>query len=237
MKVAYFDCVNGISGDMLLGAMLSVGVEKNYLLDELAKLGLEGYSIDTGVGNSYGIAATYVKINVVNDQPHRHYSDILNIIENSKLQAKVIAQAKAVFKIIAEAEAKIHGTTVDKVHFHEVGAIDSICDIVGSLVSLNCLGVEKVISSPLPIGLGTIQCAHGTIPLPAPATLEILKGVPIRETTIEGELVTPTGAALAVSLSTEFKTYPDMVINCIGYGMGEKDFGHPNILRIVIGEI
>lgn len=237
MKIAYFDCVNGISGDMLLGALLNAGADNDYLLNELAKLGLEGYSIDTGVGNSYGISAAYVKINVVKDQPHRHYSDILNILDKSNLSDKVLEQAKAVFKIIAVAEAKVHGTTIDKVHFHEVGAIDSICDIVGSLVSLNYLGIEKVICSPLPIGTGTIQSAHGVLPLPAPATLEILKEVPIRETSIEGELVTPTGAALAVSLSSEFKQYPDMVVKNTGYGMGEKDFGHPNVLRVVIGEI
>lgn len=236
MKTLYLDCFAGIAGDMLLGSLLDVGADLETVEKGLLSLGIEGYKFETGKGSSHGIAATYVHIHSEGDQPHRHLKDILDLIEQGSLTDTVKEMAFKVFRRLAEAEAKVHGTTPERIHFHEVGAIDSICDIVGSLIALENLQVDRVICSPLPVTSGTIQCEHGLIPVPAPATLELIVGVPTRQMDVQGELVTPTGAVLATTLAHSFSAFPAMTVKQVGYGMGTKDYGFPNVLRAVIGE-
>lgn len=237
MKTLYLDCFAGIAGDMFLGALLDAGADLAYVREGLSSLKIDGYKLETGKSKSHGISATFVRIRNTTKQPHRTFSDILEILDSASLPGDVYRLAKKVFERIARAEAKVHGTTPDKIHFHEVGAVDSICDIVGSLLALYSLNVERVLCSPLPAGSGFTKCAHGLIPVPAPATLELLKDVPVKKTEVEGELVTPTGAALATTLAKGFTSFPDMVVEEIGYGLGEKDYGFPNVLRAVIGKI
>lgn len=220
-----------------MGALLDAGADLDLIKQGLASLPIDGYTLETKKGESYGIAATYVHIKNTEQQPHRHLQDILAMIEQGDLAAGVKENARRLFRRLAEAEARVHGTTPEHIHFHEVGAIDSICDIIGCLIAIDSLQVEKVICSPLPLSSGTIRCEHGLIPVPAPATLELIKGVPTRQTNIEGELVTPTGAVLAVALADSFSSLPGMTVEKIGYGMGTRDFGFPNVLRAVIGEI
>lgn len=236
MRTLYLDCFAGIAGDMLLGALLDAGADLKFVKEGLSSLGLSGYTLETGQGNTHGIAATYARIRSTEQQPHRHLPEIIELLNRGKFPEAVRAQAVKVFHRLAEAEAKVHGVALDQIHFHEVGAIDSICDIVGSLLALYTLKVQRVICSPLPLSSGTVRCEHGVIPVPAPATLELLKGVPTRQTDIKGELVTPTGAVLATTLAGCFESIPAMVIERIGYGMGSKDYGFPNVLRAVIGE-
>lgn len=236
MRVLYLDCFAGIAGDMLLGSLLDAGADLRMVEKGIAGLAIDGYTFETGKGSSHGIAATYVRIRDSDEQPHRHLQDILDLIEGGKLPDRVKKKGREVFKRLAEAEAKVHGTTPEHIHFHEVGAIDSICDIVGSLIALDNLNVEQVICSPLPLTSGTIRCAHGLMPVPAPATLELIKGVPTRRLEIEGELVTPTGAVLATTLAHSFSSFPAMTVEQVGYGMGTRDYGFPNVLRAIIGE-
>lgn len=235
MKVMYLDCCTGIAGDMFLGALLDAGADPDLVKNGLSSLNLNGYEMSVIKGTSHGIAATSVQINVVEEQPHRHLKDIMSIIESGNYSDRVKKMAGKVFHLIAQAEAKVHGTTPDQVHFHEVGAIDSICDIIGALLAVESLGVESIVCSPLPLGSGHVYCSHGRIPVPAPATLEIIKGVPVRKNDVEGELVTPTGAALAVTLSQEFSSFPSMIVDSVGYGMGTRDYGFPSVLRVIIG--
>jgi len=235
MKVMYLDCSAGIAGDMFLGALFDAGVDPDLVRNGLASLKLNGYEMCVEKGTSHGIAANSVQFNVVEEQPHRHLKDIIALIEAGNFSENVKNLAGRVFSLLAQAEAKVHGTTPDQVHFHEVGAIDSICDIVGTLLAVECLGVEKITCSPLSLGSGHVYCAHGRIPVPAPATLEIVKGVPLYKNDVEGELVTPTGAALAVSLSQEFSSMPSMIVDSVGYGMGTRDYGLPSVLRVIIG--
>lgn len=236
MKVLYLDCSAGIAGDMLLGALFDAGVDPDLVKNGLASLNLNGYEMQVRKAASHGIAANSVQFNVVEEQPHRHLKDIMELIEAGSFSEHVKSLAGKVFSLLARAEAKVHGTTPDQVHFHEVGAIDSICDIVGTLLAVESLEVEKIICSPLSLGNGHVYCAHGRIPVPAPATLEIIKGVPVRRSDVEGELVTPTGAALAVTLSQEFSSLPSMVVDSVGYGMGTRDYGFPSVLRVIMGK-
>lgn len=236
MRILYLDCFAGIAGDMLLGSLLDAGAEIDVVKQGLSSLAIDGYTFEAGKGSSHGIAATYVHIENTAEQPHRHLQDILDLIDQGDLPGSVKKKAHQVFWRLAEAEAKVHGTTPEHIHFHEVGAIDSICDIVGCLIALDNLNVEQVICSPLPVSSGTIRCEHGLIPVPAPATLELIKGVPTRKMEIEGELVTPTGAVLATTLANSFSSFPAMSVGQVGYGMGTKDHGFPNVLRAIIGE-
>lgn len=231
----YLDCSAGIAGDMFLGGLFDAGVDPDLVRNGLAGLNLSGYEMRVEKGTSHGIAANSVQFNVVEEQPHRYLKDIMTLIEAGNFSENVKSSAGKVFSLLAQAEAKVHGTTPDKVHFHEVGAIDSICDIIGTLLAVESLEVERIICSPLSLGSGHVHCAHGRIPVPAPATLEIIKGVPVRKNDIEGELVTPTGAALAVTLSQEFSSLPSMIIDSVGYGMGTRDYGFPSVLRVIIG--
>ena len=238
MKTAFFDCFSGISGDMCLGALVDAGVDFGALQKMLGMLPVDGYSLRCEKVMSSGISATSVHVEITSEQPERHLADIVEIIEAGKLPDKVKASGREVFINLARAEAKIHATTPEKIHFHEVGAVDAIIDVVGTVLGLHLLGVERVLVSPLPMGRGFIKCAHGVIPSPAPATLEILadRQIPVYGTDVEMELVTPTGAALAATLNNGCGTLPVMQVKRVGYGAGKKEYQRPNLLRLIIGE-
>ena len=329
MRVAYLDCIGGISGDMTLGALLDAGVDSEALLQGLRTLDLPPWDLQIDRTRKSGIAATTVEVLVrgeaagaaslvrvppgdapllegggsgsarghehthshesspahthehshtgeaghthshdtahshthehshTKDHPHTHtppeaaalpgagthphagtrtFGEVAALIRSSGLPAGVRTRAEAVYRRLAEAEAAVHGTTLERVHFHEVGAVDSIVDVVGAVYGLHLLGVEKVVCSPLPTGKGFVRCAHGLMPVPPPATMELLRGCPLRQVDVEGELVTPTGAALAAALAESFGSLPPFTPREVGYGAGKKDFPFPNLLRIVIGE-
>lgn len=235
MKIAYFDCFSGISGDMVLGALIDLGAPLEALLHELEKLSVEGYSIRTGPEKRGAIGGTRVKIDL-EAQPHRTYADIRNLILRSGLDASVQEKSLAIFERLAEAEARVHHMPVSHVHFHEVGALDSILDVVGSVICCEILEIKKIYGSRLPIGRGFVQTEHGVIPLPAPATVHLLAGAPVYDNGIERELVTPTGAALLTTLAESFGPVPDMTLLATGYGVGTHPSSNPpNLLRILLG--
>jgi len=292
MRVAYLDCIGGISGDMTLAALLDAGVNRDELVAGLRTLGLPGWELRVGRTRKSGIAGTTVDVLVAgesagtapmmrvppDDAPltgiglvsrsshthshtaahthtHNHshssshththddehagtrtFGEVASLIRRSGLPDPVKEQAERVYRRLAEAEAAVHGASLETVHFHEVGAVDSIIDVVGSVYGLHLLGVERVVCSPLPNGKGFVRCAHGMMPIPPPATAELLKGCPIRQVDVEGELVTPTGAALASTLAAEFGALPAFTVREVGYGAGGKDFPFPNLLRIVLGD-
>jgi uncharacterized protein (TIGR00299 family) protein len=236
MKVAFFDCFAGISGDMTLGAILDAGADETLFRKELSKLGGIEFDLEIKKVVRRGIQATDVQVKIKHEHHHRHLSDITRIIEESALAESVKQKAASIFRALAEAEARVHGTTAESVHFHEVGAVDAIVDIVGACVGLHLLGVERVVVSPLPMGHGWVECQHGRIPLPAPATVEILKGIPVYSANVEGELVTPTGAAIVKTLAHSFGHMPQMRVQNTGYGAGNTEFPFPNLLRVFVGE-
>ncbi len=245
-KVLYFDCFSGISGDMSIGALLDLGASKEVLESELNKLGVDGYSISIKKDIKNGITGT--KFDVIleecehlnpdgSEHHHRTFKDIKNIIEESSLSNKVKENSLKIFEYIAISEGKIHGKGIDEVHFHEVGAIDSIVDAVGIAICIEDLGVDEIHFSPINVGSGFVRCAHGVFPVPAPATLDILKGIPIYSNEIQMELTTPTGAGIAKTLAKSFDGMPNMIVEEIGYGLGTKTFkDHPNVLRVVLGK-
>lgn len=237
MKVLYFDCFSGISGDMILGALLDLGVNVEGWKNELNKIPVRGYKIEISKKQKNHIWGTSVDIFIEDQHSHRHLEDLLEIVNRSELSDNIKNKAKEVFYKIAEAEAKIHNTSINEVHFHEVGALDTIIDVLGSLILLDMLKVDKIYSSPLPLGGGFVNTAHGTIPVPAPATLEILKGVPVYRDGREGELVTPTGAAIISTIAEFVKILPPIKVDKVGYGCGKKDFPFPNLLRVYEGEL
>jgi len=237
MKILYLDCFAGISGDMFLGALLDLGITVETLSEHLSALGLSGYLLSSGKTIKVGITATQATVTITGQTPaHRHLPDILDIINNSKLPSAVKEKSTKVFTAMAAAEGKIHALPPDKVHFHEVGAIDALIDIVGTITGLDILGIDQVVCSSLPLGSGFVQCAHGTLPLPAPATLELVRDLPIVSSNIIGETVTPTGAALVKTLSSSFGPMPSMEVRSVGYGAGQTDREIPNVLRAVLGE-
>lgn len=236
MKIAYFDCFAGISGDMILGALIDAGLEIEHLKKDLALLNLEGYSLELEKVSKNGINGSKITVHTEETNVHRHLSDIKNIIQSSGLGDAVKEKSIAIFTSLAKAEAKIHGTTPEKIHFHEVGAMDAIIDIVGAVIGLERMGIKEVYSSSLRTGTGFVKCAHGILPVPAPATLELLKGVPIYGGEIEKELVTPTGAAILTNYAKEYGNLPSMQILNSGYGAGSWDLPIPNLLRLIIGE-
>jgi uncharacterized protein (TIGR00299 family) protein len=238
MTLAYFDCFSGISGDMTLGALVDAGVGIDVLCSELEKLNLPGYEITALKVMRSGVSATKVHVCVEEkEQPARHLSDIRKIIEASTLSSSIKQKSILIFERLAEAEAKVHGTTPDKVHFHEVGAVDAIVDIVGSVIGFEKLGITTMAASPVNLGAGTIKSAHGTLPVPAPATAELLKGIPSYGSSIPFELTTPTGAVILSTLASSFGPMPQMSVKQIGHGAGNKDIhGQPNVLRIMVGE-
>ncbi|MCF8129186.1 MAG: nickel pincer cofactor biosynthesis protein LarC [Deltaproteobacteria bacterium] len=239
MKIAYFDCFSGASGDMILGALMDAGLSLEILKAELAKLKLTHYDLIVEKIDKKGIAGSQAIVMVEEDHHHhhhRHLSDIRTIIENSDLESGIKEKSIGIFTRLAEAEAKVHHTTIDHIHFHEVGAMDAIIDVVGSVAGLAALGIEKIICSPLHVGAGTVECAHGTLPVPAPATVELIQGKPIYSTGVKGELLTPTGAAILTTLASEFGSMPAMTLETTGYGAGNADISIPNLLRIAIGD-
>jgi uncharacterized protein (TIGR00299 family) protein len=236
-KIIYLDCQSGISGDMLLGSLLDAGLSFDLLQDELKTLSLRGYTLHVSSFQDQGITGTRFEVVVDQQEQHaRSYSDIVALLSASTLSTVVRDKAMAIFRTLGEAEAKIHNVALEDIHFHEVGAVDSIVDIVGSVIAFEQLGITQVYASPLPFARGHTRMAHGLIPLPAPATLEILSRVhaPWIPSPIEGELVTPTGAAILATMA-HFKM-PAIAIERVGYGFGQKRFIWPNCLRVCIGQ-
>jgi len=239
MKIVHFDCFSGIAGDMTLAAMIDAGLPVNYLKEELSKLSLDdNFSLEVSKASRHGISGTKLDVKVTKAQHgHRHYSDICNIIESSGLKATVKELALKFFKTIGEAESKIHQVPLEKIHFHEVGAIDSIVDLVGTAIGIDYFSPDKITSSPVPVGTGEIRCDHGVMPNPAPATMEILKGIPINQLPINKELCTPTGAAIIRVLAEKFELSPNLKVTSTGYGIGTFELSErANVLRILIGE-
>lgn len=236
MKTLYLDCFSGISGDMFLGAMLDLGISQEAFLAELSKLPLSDYNVEIKKSFQGGITGTDINVITHEHHPHRHLKDIYEIIDKSDLKHEVKLKSKEAFLKLAQAEGKIHGKDPEEIHFHEVGAVDSIIDIVGAFILTEMLGVDRIYSSPVNVGSGLVKCAHGTLPVPAPATLEILKGVPIYSEGEEGELTTPTGALLLSLLAEGYGPMPKGVMIKTGYGLGKKERKSPNVLRTVLVE-
>lgn len=237
MKLAYLDCFSGISGDMTLGALVDAGCPVERLREELRGLSVAGWELTAEKVWKNGMAATYVRVNAEDQKKHRSLSAILEILEKSKLAARVRERAAAVFTKLGEAEASVHDVPLEKIHFHEVGAVDAIVDIVGACVGFEALGVEKFACSALNVGGGTAKMAHGVLPVPAPATAKLLIGKPTYSNGVQKELVTPTGAAIVATLCEEFGPQPAMSVSAIGYGAGTADLeGQPNVLRIMVGD-
>jgi uncharacterized protein (TIGR00299 family) protein len=237
MKAAYFDCFSGISGDMTLGALLDAGLPLDQLRAELTTLEVPGWQISAEKVWKNGMAATYAKVQTQDTTTHRSLNVILQLLENSKLSAPVKSNATAIFRKLGEAEATVHDVPLEKIHFHEVGAIDAIVDIVGACIGFSALGIEKFVCSPLNVGGGTAKMAHGVLPVPAPATARLLLGKPTYSNGVQRELVTPTGAAIIATLCESFGPQPPMTVSAIGYGAGTVDLeNQPNVLRLMIGE-
>lgn len=246
-RILYFDCFSGISGDMTVGALLDLGVDHLVLSEQLAHLQLGGYQLQIVKKPKNGIMAT--DFNVISEDnggchsknhhhprtPHRNLYDIEAIINNSGLAVEIKELSLKIFRELAVAEAKVHGKELSEIHFHEVGAVDSIVDIVSTAICLKMLKVDTIYASPLNTGSGFVSCAHGLLPVPAPATMEILRGVPIYSSGVQAELVTPTGAAIIKTLAQEFIPLPPLLVESSGYGSGKRDLDNPNLLRIILG--
>lgn len=236
MKILYFDCPTGISGDMFLSSLIDMGVGFDAITAELEKLPVDRIDIEIGKEVRHSVTGTTFRVKTTEAAHHRTFADIKAIIDASSLSAGVKALSTEIFSLIAQAEGKVHGISADEVHFHEVGAMDSIIDIIGAAMAIESLGPVKVFCSPVPLGSGTARTMHGVIPIPAPATVEILKGVPIASSTIPFELTTPTGAAIIKTLAEGFGPMPAMTIERTGYGAGKKDFKETaNLLRVFMG--
>jgi hypothetical protein len=236
-RIAYFDCFSGISGDMVLGALVDAGADLSQIEAELRKLGLEGWSISAEKVKRGAIFATQVKVETSEGHHHRGLSIILGRIDKAGLAPRAADRARRIFTRLAEAEAKVHNLPVEEVHFHEVGAVDSIVDIVGAAIAFELLGIHEFACSALDVGAGQVKTAHGLLPVPAPATAELLRGAPMYTSGIARELVTPTGAAIATTLSTRYAQIPEMTLRAVGYGAGSANLTEKaNVLRILIGE-
>lgn len=237
MRIAYLDCASGISGDMTLGALVDAGADLAAINAGVASLGLPGVNILAAEVKKHGFRATQVTIEHPPEHKHRHLHHITDMIDQSQLTPLQGELAKRIFTLLGEAEARVHGTTVRQVHFHEVGAIDSIADIVGSAIGFDLLGIKQVACSAIPTGGGFIEIAHGRVSVPAPATVELLKGIPLAPSDVQAELTTPTGAAIVAALARSFGPVPAMTIEKIGYGAGMRDLEtQPNLLRLLVGE-
>lgn len=236
MRIAYFDCFSGVSGDMILGALIDAGADLNKLESELGKLKISGFTLKAEKTTRKGLSGTRFFVDADHSHAERHLSDIETIMDNSGLADDIKARAKSIFRDLAEVEAKIHNTNPGDVHFHEIGGLDSIVDVVGSLIVMKMLGIETMYASRIPVGTGFVECDHGVLPLPAPATLELLKGIPVYASSIDKELVTPTGIAILKHVVQSFGTIPEMKIERIGYGAGSRDLKIPNLLRVWIGD-
>ena len=236
MKILYLDCFSGISGDMILGSLVDAGLPAEALKSAVDSLGLGGVSLSFETVTAGGISGTRARVIAREGEPHRHLPDILELIDASHLDDSVKKDARRVFRRLAEAEAAVHGIAADKVHFHEVGALDAIADITGAAAGFRLLGIERIYSSKIPFGRGTVECAHGTLPVPVPAVARLTEGFPVRFTDIEGELTTPTGAAILTTLAHRVGARIDMIPDAVGYGFGTRTRkGVPNALRAVVG--
>ena len=237
MKIAYADCFSGISGDMFLASLLDAGLPLEALQEGIAKLGLpEKVELQLTETHKGALRAALLEVLVPQSHHHRHLSDILEILSASGLSEYVKQTAGQIFNLLAEAEARVHGETVEQVHFHEVGALDSIMDVIGAAIGLEALGVERLYASPLPYGAGMVDSEHGTLPLPAPATLEVLRmaQAPLAPSPAQVELVTPTGAAILAALATFER--PALTVTGLGIGAGKRDLPWPNVMRLILGE-
>lgn len=246
MKILYYDCFAGISGDMNLAAMIDMGVSGDFLRSELSKLGMDDeFELKITRDERKGITGTRVDVELKHDHHHghghshhhhRHLADIEKIINSSALSADVKKTSIAIFALVAKAEAKIHGKDINEVHFHEVGATDSIVDIVGAAICFHNLEIDAVWASPVELGGGFVKCAHGTMPVPAPATSEILAGIPTTRGAVRSETATPTGAAIVAALAEKFTACPEMTVSKTAYGIGHRDTDIPNVLRVQLAE-
>ena len=235
MTVAYIDCIAGVSGDMLLGALLDAGVGEADLRARLDDLRLPGFALSVRRVQKVGIGAVKVDVQVTDHATERHVPAIVELVERSTVEDGIKGRAAAIFRRLGEVEAAIHGTSPERVHLHELGGIDTIVDVVGVLIGFELLGVDRVVCSPLPLARGFVDAAHGRLPLPAPATAALLEGVPVTGAEVSGELVTPTGAALITALATEFGPLPAMELTATGYGAGSADRSIPNVVRLLVG--
>ena len=236
MKVAYFDCFAGASGDMILGALMDAGLSPDDLCERLSALRLPGWRLDVRRVVKGSVAATAIEIETEVEPMQRTLGDIEALIANSALPEHDRTLALRIFRRLAEAEAQVHGVSPEEVHFHEVGAVDAMVDIVGAVSGLSLLGVERVHVSPLPLGRGFVHAAHSLLPLPGPAVVELLRGVPVVGRETEGETVTPTGAAILTTLAASYGALPPFTIRHVGYGAGRREADYPNVLRVLIGE-
>jgi pyridinium-3,5-bisthiocarboxylic acid mononucleotide nickel chelatase len=235
MKIAYFDCFCGISGDMVIGAFLDLGLPLDYLKEQIAQLEIPKVDLNAQKINKKGISATKFDVVYPHEHVHRNFFEIEKIILDSTLSDYVKTMSIKIFTRLAQAEGKIHDQPLEKVHFHEVGAIDSIIDIVGAAICFEFFGIDKIFASKISVGCGTIKCAHGIIPVPVPAVVELFKDVPIVPSGIETEIVTPTGAAILTTYAEKFGYLPEMIIEKSGFGAGHKDLDRPNVLRVILG--
>ncbi len=237
MKTLYFDCFAGASGDMILGALTSAGVDERALVTQLSLLGVSGFEVTFERVDRSGISATRAHVHTAHEHAHRHLGDILKIIYESGLGENIKNRAALIFSRLAEAEARVHHMPVERVHFHEVGALDAIVDVVGACIGFELLGIERFASSALHVGSGMVEMAHGRFPVPPPAVAELLQNAPVYSTDITGELVTPTGAAIISSVCSEYGTLPRMKIERTGYGAGSREYKNfPNVLRLMVGD-
>lgn len=248
MRTLYWDTFAGISGDMALGSLIALGADPEIIVDQLHSIGLTEFVLDVRLRQVHGIQATDIDVVIPteNDEQHdnhkdkkhhhRRLQDIQKMILSGTLSERSQKRALLVFNVLAEAEAHVHGTTLEEVHFHEVGAVDSLVDIVGTCIALDQLDIDLIRVSTLPWSRGFVHCAHGILPIPAPATLMLLRGFKFHESGITGELITPTGAALLRALAQQ-STFPEMTLLNVGYGSGKNDYGIPSLLRGILGEI
>jgi pyridinium-3,5-bisthiocarboxylic acid mononucleotide nickel chelatase len=239
MRILYYDCFAGISGDMNLGALIDLGVDPDFLIIELQRLNISGFHLDIQKDIRRGISGTKATVIIENqeNEKHRHLRHVEELINQSSLSEDVKSLSLKIFDLIAVAEGKVHNISKERVHFHEVGALDSIADIVGAAICLNYLKVDKVISSPIQLGGGIVKCAHGVMPVPAPATAEIVRNVPVRSGLVQHEATTPTGAAILVATADEFSDKTDFRIQKTGYGIGQRDISEvPNVLRVFLAD-
>jgi len=239
MKILYYDCFAGISGDMNLGAMIDLGVDPDYLNAELQKLNIEGFHLEIQKDIRRGISGTKATVVVENpeNEKHRHLRHVEELVNQSTLSSEVKAMSLKIFDLIAVAEGKVHDISKERVHFHEVGALDSIADIVGAAICLDYLKVDKVMSSPIQLGGGMVKCAHGIMPVPAPATALIVQNIPVKTGLVQHEATTPTGAAILVATVDEFTEQIDFQIQKTAYGIGQRDVSEvPNVLRVYLSE-
>lgn len=239
MRIIYYDCFAGISGDMNLGAMIDLGVDPDFLKTELQKLNIKGFHLEIQPDMRRGVSGTKATVVVENpdNEKHRHLRHVEELVNQSTLSDKVKADSLKIFDLIAVAEGKVHNISKERVHFHEVGALDSIADIVGAAICLDYLKVDKIMSAPIQLGGGMVKCAHGLMPVPAPATTEIVQNIPVKTGLVQHEATTPTGAAILVAMVDEFTEQINFPISKLGYGIGHRDVSDvPNVLRVYLSE-